>query len=178
VNGDSRPVLRVRIEFHGGLFRRAADLGSLTPEDCFVPATYKNHPARRGQEDEHLPYVFVVVGARALAADVVERSVFEALALLRTSIAEGESGTPERDVEDAMVCTLRDRPGDFGVAGQVPRDFEAIRSAPGYALPARGADSIVCDELFERVFALRVPRFARNYRNAELDAHFRPEAVS
>jgi hypothetical protein len=28
------------------------------------------------------------------------------------------------------------------------------------------------DKLFDRVFAVRVPRFARNYRNAEVDMHF------
>ena len=37
---------------------------------------------------------------------------------------------------------------------------------------ARRADQLLREKLFERAYALRVPRFAMNYRGAELDMHF------
>ena len=39
-------------------------------------------------------------------------------------------------------------------------------------LSARRADNLLREKLFERAYALRVPRFAQNYRGAELDMHF------
>ena len=41
-----------------------------------------------------------------------------------------------------------------------------------YMLSARRADRLVREKLFDRVFALRVPGFARAFRGAELDMHF------
>jgi hypothetical protein len=39
-------------------------------------------------------------------------------------------------------------------------------------LSARRADDILRKKLFERVYAVRVPRFARSFGKAELDMHF------
>jgi hypothetical protein len=41
-----------------------------------------------------------------------------------------------------------------------------------YVLSARRADVLLRRLLFERVYAVRVRAFARNYPNAELDMHF------
>lgn len=172
LNGGARPVFRINIKFHGGVFRRAAELVGLAPEDCFALATYKIHLALRKQDEENLPYVFVVVGVRGLSADDVGRSIPDALTLLCASVAASTTGTPKRDVEDAIVHALRDRPADFGVEADVRRYFEAIRSARWFALSARRAETVLRERLFDRVFALRVPRFARNYPNAELALHF------
>jgi hypothetical protein len=38
-------------------------------------------------------------------------------------------------------------------------------------LSARRADQLLREKLFDRAYALRVPRFAKNYRGAELDMH-------
>ncbi|MBK8067610.1 MAG: hypothetical protein IPK27_08240 [Rhodanobacteraceae bacterium] len=38
-------------------------------------------------------------------------------------------------------------------------------------ISARKADKLLRQKLFERVFAVRVRGFTRNYRNAELDMH-------
>jgi hypothetical protein len=39
-------------------------------------------------------------------------------------------------------------------------------------LSAARSYALMRDKLFERVYALGVPSFARSYRNAELDMHF------
>lgn len=39
-------------------------------------------------------------------------------------------------------------------------------------LSARRAFNLMRDKLFDRVFALKVRAFNRNYRNAEIDMHF------
>jgi len=55
---------------------------------------------------------------------------------------------------------------------ELTRFREEIEAADWYALSARRADRLLRDKLFDRVYAVRVRAFARNYRNAELDMHF------
>jgi hypothetical protein len=50
--------------------------------------------------------------------------------------------------------------------------LDQIRNALWRVLSARRADQLLRERLFERAYALRVPRFAMNYRGAELDMHF------
>ena len=49
---------------------------------------------------------------------------------------------------------------------------EEIEHAEWRVLSARRADILLREKLFDRVYAVRVRAFARNYRNAELDMHF------
>jgi hypothetical protein len=62
VNGRGRPVYRVNIKFFGSIFRRGPELVQLEPEDCFPLATYKILGALQKQQQEGLPYIFLVVG--------------------------------------------------------------------------------------------------------------------
>jgi hypothetical protein len=50
--------------------------------------------------------------------------------------------------------------------------FKRIRDARWYVLSARRGDSLLREKLFERVYAVRVPGFARHFGKAELDMHF------
>ena len=54
---------------------------------------------------------------------------------------------------------------------ELARFQEEMLAAEWYALSARRADRLLRDKLFDRVFAVRVRGFTRNYRNAELDMH-------
>ena len=47
-----------------------------------------------------------------------------------------------------------------------------IRNALWRVLSARLADLLLREKLFDRAYALRVPRFTMNYAGAELDMHF------
>ncbi len=164
-NGSGRPVFRVNIKFHGSVFRNAAELVGLEPENCFALATYKIHQALQKQEEEHLSYVFLIVGVPGLTGRAVGDAIAEDLVHL-CAIATETKVASVRAVEDAIVAHVMQG------AGELSEFFQQIRSAPWYALSARRAINLMRDLLFERVFALRVRNFARNYRNAELDMHF------
>ena len=78
----------------------------------------------------------------------------------------------KRKIEDAIVQAITTRPDDFGLAGTLEGFLQRIRNALWRVLSARRADQLLREKLFERAYALRVPRFAMNYRGAELDMHF------
>lgn len=166
-NGEGRPVYRINIKFHGALFRRASELVGLTPEDCFALATYKIHGALKKQEEEGLPYIFAIVGVRSMSAESVggripSRYVDGTAYVYQSPKAEGK-----RDFEDRIV--------DHLVEEQVEafqEAYTAIHGSDWYILSARRADRLVRDMLYERVFALRVPRFTQQFRAAEVDMHF------
>ena len=161
-NGNDNPVCRMNIKFHGSLFRRANDLVGLDPEDCFALATYKIFGALRRQEEEALPYVFLVLSIRDLTAASVAAYVPDQLVWL-LSVLNGK-----RAVEDAIAKELG-RPEHLD-------QFQGIllRMTEGEfrLISARRAFDLLRDKLFERVFALRVRRFNQSYRNAEIDMHF------
>jgi hypothetical protein len=104
LNGQRRPLYRIDIKFFGSTFRRAPELVGLAPEDCFPLATYKIFNALKKQEQEHLPYIFLVVFVRALNVDAIgdyiPAAYIDFMALLRRS---EKSGLPKRDVEDRAV---------------------------------------------------------------------------
>lgn len=171
LNGQGRPVFRINIKFHGSPFQRAMDLVNLEPEDCFALATYKIHLALEKQNHEHLAYIFLIVGVRALTGAVVGASIPEDVVHL--SAVVHETGiTQKRAVEDDIVRALVSRPDDFGFGQALGEYDRRIREAPWYALSARKAFKLLKGNLFERAYALRVRAFARNYKNAELDMHF------
>jgi len=166
-NGHGRPIYRLNIKFHGALFAKAREVVGLDPEDCFALATYKIHGALKKQEDEHLPYIFVVVGERSLTGEQVGKRIpghfIDAAALYYQSPkAQGKRALEDRLVERVV----RDQDPTFR------RTYQAILNAAWYVLSARRADRLVREHLYERVFALSVPSFTRAYRGAEVDMHF------
>lgn len=170
-NGQGRQVFRINIKFHGALFRRANELVGLDPEDCFALATYKIHAALGRQDAEHLPYVFVIVGIRGLTGLSVGESIPEDvihLAALSRILKTGGI----RQFEDRIVDLLTARPDNFGLASAIKTYFHQIKGAAWFVLSARRADKLLRENLYDRVFALRVPRFTMNYRAAEVDMHF------
>lgn len=170
LNGQGRAVFRINIKFHGTLFRKAKDLVGLDPEDCFALATYKIKQGLDKQEAEVLPYVFVVVSCPVTAAQV-GAAIPARLVELATLVHASKKVTGKRLVEERIVRYL--------ASGRV-RSFEStlrelvakISDSPWRVISARRADLLLRETLFERVYAVRVRAFTRNYRNAELDMHF------
>jgi hypothetical protein len=166
LNGSGRPVWRINIKFSGSLFRKASEYVGLEPNDCFPLATYKIHAALKKQDDEHLAYVFLIVNVPNLTAKTIgDEFVKDELAPLLALLVSPISG--KRDVEDRFAEML--------VKSRHPvfeRAFERIRDAKWYVLSARRADRLLRDKLFDRVYAVRVPGFARLFGKAELDMHY------
>jgi hypothetical protein len=172
LNGQRRPVFRINIKFYGTLFRNARDLVGLEPEDCFALATYKIYQGLQKHESERLPYVFVIVGVPGLTGASVGAAVPEDLAHLVSLVHAAEGVPGKRAIEERVVASLIDSEQPEPFRTDLTRFREEIEAADWYALSARRADRLLRDKLFDRVYAVRVRAFARNYRNAELDMHF------
>lgn len=166
LNGSGRPVWRINIKFFGSLFRKSAEYVGLSPDDCFPLATYKIHAALQKQQTEHLAYVFLVVNVPDLTAKSVGDG-FSAgeLSPLLDLLVSPVSG--KRDIEDRFTEALVTRSHPV-----FQKALDRIREANWYALSARRADRLLRTLLFERVYAVRVPGFARLFGKAELDMHF------
>jgi hypothetical protein len=166
-NGHGRPIFRMNIKFHGAQFRRAPELVGLQPEDCFALATYKIYSALRKQEQERLPFFFAIAGVPNLTAleagSGFSKDHVHAVALVHSAPAT----IRKRDFEEAIVRREIARQSEFFVS-----TYRRIRLAPWYVLSARKADKLLRANLFDRVFALRIRGFARQFRGAELDMHF------
>lgn len=166
-NGGGKPVYRLNIKFHGALFRNASEVVGLEPEDCFALATYKIHGALKKQEEEHLPYIFVIVGERSLSGEGVGKTIPSRFIDAAAYYYQSEKTKAIRDFEDRVVEHLvRTEDTSF----QETR--KRILAADWYILSARRADRLVHDHLYDRVFALRVRNFTQTYRGAEVDMHF------
>ena len=170
-NGRDRPVFRINIKFHGSPFRRAEDLVGLPPDDCFALATYKIHSATNKQEEEFIPYLFVVVSVPGLAGDHAGALVPEDLAHL-TSLYMRSSQPHKRDFEDLVVRHMIDSPQEASIKAALDDIWTRIDTARWRIISARRADQLLHDLLFERVYAVRVRGFTSNYRRAEVDMHF------
>lgn len=169
-DGRDRPVFRINIKFHGSLFRKAPDLVGLAADDCFALATYKIHSATRKQEEEFIPYLFVIVSVPGLASDEAGAIVPGDLAHL-TSLYMRSSQPRKRDFEDLVVRHVIDTTEDASVRGAVDEIWTRIDAARWRVLSARRADRLLHELLFQRVYAVRVRAFASNYRRAEVDMH-------
>lgn len=171
LNGQRRPVFRINIKFYGTLFRNARELVGLEPEDCFALATYKIHQGLLKQDSERLPYLFVIVGLAGVTGASIGNALPEDLAHLIALVHEGKM-SGKRAIEEKIVAYLigEEQREPFRSAREELR--VKLESAEWRVLSARRADNLLRVKLFERVFAVRVPRFTRNYRNAELDMHF------
>jgi hypothetical protein len=172
VNGHQRPVFRINIKFHGTLFRNATDLVKLEPTDCFALATYKIYQGLQKQEREVLPYLFAIVGVPGLTGAAVGAAIPEDLAHLGAVVQSARKLQGKRGVEEAIVAYLSQHSADGPFRTMVLDLISQIESAEWRIISARKADQLLRNMLFERVYAVRVRSFARNYRNAELDMHF------
>lgn len=172
LNGQKRPVFRVNIKFYGTLFRNARELVDLDPEDCFALATYKIYQGLQKHEMERLPYVFVIVGVPGLTGARVGAAVPEDMVHLASLVHGSSRISGKRSVEERIVENLirTGEPGPF--KSELSQFRQEIQGASWYVLSARRADQLLREKLFDRVYAVRVRAFARNYRNAELDMHF------
>ncbi len=171
LNGNSRPVFRINIKFFGSKFRNAQDLVGLDPDDCFALATYKIKQGLDKHELEVLPYLFVIVGVSDLTGDRAGTAIPEDLRHLCALIQAAPKASGKRGVEDTIVSRVTDNPPPE--ARHAMDEFaRQIAAAKWYVLSARRADALLKEKLFERVYAVRVRAFARNYPNAELDMHF------
>jgi hypothetical protein len=167
VNGQGRYLYRINIKYFGSIFRRAADLVGLDPSDCFPLATYKIAGALEKQETEHLPYVFAIVGVPDLTpkhvGELFSNRTIENVTLIR----KAPKVSNKRNVEDwAVEYAVASRSEAFETV------YARIRAAQWYMLSARKADRLLREKLFERVYALKIPGFAQQFRGAELDMHF------
>jgi len=166
LNGDGRQLYRINIKFHGTQFRKAREMVGLDPDDCFPLATYKIKSALDKQDQEHLPYLFVIVTGTEISAEAIQRNMpgvfLEAAHLGKKIIRSGK-----RALEEKIVARFIDSESD-----RFQEVIDAINEARWYVISARRAEKLMKDNLFDRVFALRMRSFNRAYRNAELDMHF------
>lgn len=162
LNGNNNPICRFNIKFHGSLFREAQRFVGLEPEDCFALAAYKINNALRRQENERLPYIFLVLSVPDLSATDVGRLVPDdyvwALAALGGKMV----------VEEAIVSRLL-RPDHLP---QFHPIFDRMPEGQFRVISAMKASKLLLEKLFERVHALSLKGFTRKFRNAEVDMHF------
>lgn len=166
-NGKGRPVYRVNIKFHGSLFRRAQEMVGLESEDCFPLATYKIHGALQKQQTDELPYIFVIVSIPDLKAESIGAEVPDDLQDFVARVTASKQIPRKRDIEDRIVEMLEQE-------GHPAYERTRDRMSEGrwFVLGAKKADKLLRELLFERVFALRMRNFSRQFRQAELDMHF------
>jgi hypothetical protein len=162
LNGHGNPICRLNIKFHGTLFRDAQRYVGLEPEDCFALATYKINSALKRQEEDRLPYVFLVLSVPELSAPEVARLVpadyVWTLAVLRG----------RRLVEEAIVGRLR----AAAHRERFQSIFQKMPEGKFRIISARKAYNLLREKLFGRVHALTLKGFTRRFRNAEVDMHF------
>jgi len=156
LDSNEHPVCRFNIKFHGTLFRESREYVRLDPKDCFALATYKIHGALRRQDQEFLPYVFLIISVPEFPRKVIEESISDDLAWL--------SALSGRSTEEQIVTVLAKEPWAEDIRVQ-------IRSAEFRVISARRADQLLKERLFERVHALRLRGFNRTFRGAEINMH-------
>lgn len=162
LNGSNNPICRFNIKFHGSLFREARRFVGLDPNDCFALAAYKINNALRRQEDERLPYIFLVLSVPQLTAADVGRLVPDDYVW-----ALGVLGG-KRVVEETIVSRLL---GPDHLARFQPI-LDKMPAGQFRVISAAKASKLLHEKLFERVHALSLKGFTRKFRNAEVDMHF------
>jgi hypothetical protein len=167
LNGGGRPIYRINIKFHGSPFRRAEELVQLQSDDCFALATYKIQSALKAQDEDELPYLFVIVGVPNLTGLSVGEGFPDTYVDALSILLQAQKRPSVRDFEDRLV--------EMAVNDDLPvfRDtYARLESTDWYVLSARRAYNLLREKLFERVYALRIRGFAQQFRSAELDMHF------
>ncbi|MDE3153981.1 MAG: hypothetical protein KGN76_02715 [Acidobacteriota bacterium] len=156
IDAEGRPICRLNIKFHGTLFRESAQYVGLEPEDCFALATYKIHGALRRQDEERVPYVFLIISVPDIRRAEIEPLVSNDFAWL--------AAISSRAVEEAIVRSLLSE-------GWVEPLRSQVRGSHFRVISARRAHHLLRDLLFERVHALRLRGFNRTFRGAEINMH-------
>ena len=151
-----RPLVRINIKFHGTLFREAREYVGLEPNDCFALAAYKIHGALRRQNEERLPYVFLVISVPALPREAIAQGISDDLAWL--------AAVSDRTTEEAIVWRLGREPWADAMR-------EDVRNGEFRVISARRASDLMRNRLFDRVHALRLRGFNRVFRGAEINMH-------
>lgn len=156
IDPDDRPLFRMNIKFHGTLFNAAREYVNLAPADCFALATYKISAALKRQQDEALPYLFLIISVPDFPRDAIELSISDDWAWL--------AAISGRNVEEAIVRLLSSDPWVEPIRTR-------IAQAEFRVLSARRANNLLRQLLFERVHALRLRGFNRLFRGAEINMH-------
>jgi len=167
LNGRGRQIYRLNIKFFGSIFRRGAELVGLEPEDCFPLATYKILSALEKQNNEHLPFVFTVVGVPDLTALSLQEHFAPDDIRIIALISKSRRVSGKRSFEEKIVKRLVDEGSKAYTEA-----YGRIRSAEWYVLSARKAHDMLRTMFIERVYALRVRNFAQAFKRAEVDMHF------
>jgi hypothetical protein len=167
LNGRDRPVYRVNIKFFGSIFRRAQEMVGLESEDCFPLATYKIFGALQKQQEEHLPYIFAIVGVPNLTAVSIQGQLAQDDVEIVAMFSKSQRVSGKRNIEDKIVERIVAKNSK-----SFREVYDRIRAADWYVLSARKADKLLRDLLYERVFAMKIRGFAQQFRGAELDMHF------
>jgi hypothetical protein len=154
-------LCRINIKFHGTLFRGAPALVQLETEDCFALATYKIHAAHQQQDEDNYPYVFFVLSIPHLSAASVASSVPDDFVWLQGVVGR-------RVVEEAIATEITRPEYGEGLQEVVAR----MQEGTFRVISVSRAINLLHSHLFDRVYALRLPRFAQNYGRAEVDMHF------
>lgn len=114
----------------------------------------------------------MIVGVPGLTGASAGAAIPEDLGHL-VSLVHAASGVPgKRAIEERVVAHLLDVDQGEPFHTDLSGFQQAIQAARWYVLSARRAGMLLREKLFDRVYAVRVRAFARNYRNAELDMHF------
>ncbi|WZO97334.1 hypothetical protein EP7_004359 [Isosphaeraceae bacterium EP7] len=159
---------QLNIKFHGSRFQKARELVGLDPEDSFALATYKINSALEEQVAKGIPYVFAIIGVTDISGITIGQAIPTALQDANALIAMStKSGIKKRDFEDAIANHMASTN-----APPYPETYRRIQAGHWYMISAAKAMRLMLEKLFQRVYALRVHRFAQNYRTAEVDMHF------
>lgn len=153
---EARAICRLNIKFHGTLFKQAVEYVALEPHDCFALATYKIHGALQRQQEERLPFVFLIISVPDFPRDLVEQSVSDDWAWLASLTG--------RVVEESIAMQLTKEPWASTVR-------KRIQESEFRVISARRAYGLLRDLLFERVHALRLRGFNQLFRGAEINMH-------
>ncbi len=162
LNGQGSPICRLNIKFHGTLFRESRRFVGLEPADCFALATYKINNALKRQDEERLPYVFLILSVPELNAAEVGRLIPNDYVWALGVLAG------RRAVEEVIVDRLR-APDFRNLFRPI---FEKMPEGQFRVISAKKAYKLLSEKLFERVHALTLRGFTRRFRNAEVDMHF------
>jgi hypothetical protein len=153
---NGRPLFRLNIKFHGTLFERAREYVGLAPEDCFALATYKISAALKRQDDERLPYLFLIISVPQFPRESIETSIDVDWVWLASITG--------RDVEEAIIGLLSNEAWTEPIR-------QRLADAEFRVLSARRAYNLMREQLFSRVNALRLRGFNRLFRGAEINMH-------
>jgi hypothetical protein len=166
-NGSGRKVCRFNVKFFGTLFQRAQRMVGLDPADCFPLAAYKIKAALEQENNEHVPYVFAIVGVPGLDGPAVAEIIPPEDVRPLARIWSAPKVPSKRDLEDAVVDRIvKARSPAFSAI------YKQIADAEWHVLSAGRAVKLLHELLFDRVHALSVGGFRNNFPTAEVDMHF------